>query len=145
MTSGRWSGLLARRDDRLALGLDEPHGTHPPSHYPADPGDPRSSRAVAARSGRPPRASWARATRCRRAEGSRVTRSLGAASCSPLFHGAHGRDQLPARGTRDENRMDGEALALVALGADVRMTGGVDAAVFVETEVEHPEAPDGAQ
>src|ERR1700730_16804439 len=40
--------------------------------------------------------------------------------------------------------MDDETLALVALGADVRVAGGVDAAVFVEAEVDHHAPPAAA-
>src|ERR1700704_925118 len=40
--------------------------------------------------------------------------------------------------------MNDQALALVALGADVRMAGGVDAAAFVETQVDHHAPPAAA-
>src|SRR5260370_17162355 len=40
--------------------------------------------------------------------------------------------------------MDDEALALVALGADVWVAGSVDATAFVETEVDHHAPPAAA-
>src|SRR6266851_9333197 len=57
---------------------------------------------------------------------------------------ARRRDQFLAHGARDEDGVDDEPLAPVRGGADVWVAGSVDAAVFVNTEVDHHPPPAGA-
>ena len=57
---------------------------------------------------------------------------------------ARRRDQVLAHGARDEDGVDDEPLAPVRGGADVWVAGSVDAAAFVETEVDHHAPPAAA-
>src|ERR1700730_3766999 len=85
-----------------------------------------------------PSLGWPRRTGCpRREERPTPSRPL-------LLRRTRGRDQLPTRGTCDENSMDDEVLALIALGVDVWVAGSVDAALVVNTEVDHHAPPAAA-